>query len=119
MSMAAVMALLAVVSAAAGGLGMAYAARTQAATAADAAALAAAVATYSATGRRAPSIEASAIAELNGARLVACDCPLDSSLRPRIVSVRTALDLRVPVFGDLTVHAIGRAEFEPRLWLNR
>ncbi len=112
-------ALLALAAVATASLGVAYAARTQATTAADAGALAAAVATYPPTGRRNPVDEAHAVAALNGAKLVSCECRVISHLRIRTVVVVTAVEIDVPVFGQLGIRGVSRAEFDPRLWLGR
>jgi Flp pilus assembly protein TadG len=118
-AMAAVVALLSVVVVATASLGMAYSARVQANTAADAGALAAAVATYPETGRPSPAEEAQAVVTANGATLVSCACRVDPVLRVRAVLVVTAVVVSVPVFGDLEIRGMSRAEFDPRLWLGR
>lgn len=115
--MTAVAAILAVCLVATGSLGVIYAARSQAALAADAAALAAAVATYPTMARGSPVAEASRAAADNGATLTACACLVDPGLRPRTVTVRAVVTLRVPVFGRLAVAASSRAEFDPKAWL--
>ncbi|MCI0424831.1 MAG: hypothetical protein L0Z49_00195 [Actinobacteria bacterium] len=113
------MALLAVSLTAVASLGLLYAARAQAVTGSDAAALAAAVATYPGTGRGSPRVEAAMAASRNGARLVACVCPTDSGLGPRVSQVTVTVRVDVPVFGVVTVRATSRAEFDPRAWLGR
>lgn len=117
--MSAAIALLGLLIVAVASLGTAYAARAQAQTAADAAALSAAVATYPGTGRPTPTAEARRVAEINDARLVRCVCSTDGSLRARSVTVVTAVDTVVPVFGGLSVRGAARAEFDPRHWLGR
>lgn len=115
-----VIALIALVSVATAGLGLAYGARAQAQTAADAAALAAAVATYPpASMANNPTGEARAIARANGAALVRCDCRVDMRMRPRVVTVVTVVEADLPVFGLREVRATARAEFDPELWLGR
>ncbi len=118
-AMAGVIALLSVVIVATASLGVAYSARVQANIAADAGALAAAVATYPGTGRQSPEKEAQAVVARNGARLVSCVCRVDPALRIRAVLVITAMVVDVPVFGDLEIMGVSRAEFDPRLWLGR
>lgn len=112
--------LIATVSVATTGLGLALAAKAQAETAADSAALAAAVATYPpASGSQSPLSIARQAAGANGARVVACVCEVDGSIRARVVTVAVAMDIEVPVFGDLDVIAKSRAEFDPGLWVGR
>ena len=118
-AMAGVIALLSVILVATASLAVAYSARVQANIAADAGALAAAVATYPGTGRQNPAKEAQAVVARNGARLVSCACPVDPGLRIRAVLVVTAMVINVPVFGDLEIMGVSRAEFDPRLWLGR
>lgn len=117
--MTGIVGLLALVTAATTGLGLAYSARAQAQTAADAAALAAAVATYPATSIGNPLTQAREAAAANGALLVSCACPMDASLGARVVTVATGVIVDVPLFGRLDVRARSRAEFDPRLWLGR
>lgn len=117
--MTAAIALIVALTVATASLGLAYAGRTRAQSAADAASLAAAVATYPGTGRSAPAAEARRVAGLNGARLVSCRCPVDSGLSARTVTVVVAVDLVVPIFGDLAVSGAARSEFDPRRWLGR
>lgn len=115
-----VVGLIATVSVATAGLGLAYGAKTQAQNAADAAALAAAVATYPpASDLQPPRSRALMAAGANGARLVSCVCRVDGSTRSRVVSAVVAVEVEVPVFGRLDVRATSRAEFDPRLWLGR
>lgn len=116
-AMSGVVALIAVVSVAVAGLGSLYGARALAQTAADAAALAAAVATYPPAATSTPSAAAEVGATENGAVMVRCGCPRDESLSPRVVEVVVGVRADVPIFGDLVVHAISRAEFDPLLWL--
>lgn len=116
-AMSAVLALVAVLSVAVAAVGTLYAARAQATNAADAAALAAAVATYPAAAEADPQTAARAVAGANRAALLACLCPIDTSLSPRTVEVTTAIEADVPIFGSVTVRAISRAEFDPVRWL--
>ncbi len=111
--------VIATVSVATAGLGLAYGAKTQAQTAADAAALAAAVATYPPASNTEPDTQARIAARANGARMVSCACRVDWSHRPRVVTVRVVVDVDVPIFGFLGVGATSRAEFDPGLWLGR
>ncbi len=117
--MAGLVGLVVAVSVAVVGLGLAYSARAQAQAASDAAALAAAVGTYppAATGR--PIQLARRVAQANRATVVACSCPVDASIRLRVVSVTTAVEVDTPMFGRLLVEATSRAEFDPRRWLGR
>ena len=115
--MTGVIVIVAVVGTTVAALGMLYAARAQATNAADAAALAAAVATYPSVGRDDPRSAAEHAAEANGAGLVGCECPVDSSLDARTVEVVTAIRVDVPIFGEVTVRAASRAEFDPMRWL--
>lgn len=117
--MTGILALLALVAVATASLGVAYAARTQATTAADAGALAAVVATYPPTGRRNPVDEAHTVVARNGAKLVSCECRVISHLGIRTVVVVTVVEIEVPVFGQLGIRGVSRAEFDPRLWLGR
>jgi hypothetical protein len=110
--------LLAVLALATASLGALYGAREEAATGADAAALAAAVASFPPAWRGgSPEAAASAAAAANGVALVACDCAIDTSLTSRVVTVITASEVRVPLFGEMTVRVRSRAEFDPALWL--
>lgn len=109
----------AVVAVATAGLGLAYSARAQAQVASDAAALAAAVATYPPAADGEPLHRARSAAAANGAVLASCRCPVDSSMRARIVTVVTYVSVETPFFGNLKLHAGSRAEFDPRLWLGR
>lgn len=110
---------IAALSIAVAGLGLAYSARAQAQTASDAAALAAAVATYPPALDGAPLDRARQVAEANGAALVSCTCPVDSTMSARVVTVVTAVAVEAPMFGHLEMEATSRAEFDPRLWLGR
>jgi tetrahydromethanopterin S-methyltransferase subunit D len=94
-----------------------YAAKTQAETAADAAALAAAVATYPVAATGAPLTSARDAAVQNGATLTECECVIDGRLSPRVVTVEVVVGANVPVFGDVSVRASSRAEFDPGEWL--
>lgn len=112
--------LIALLSVATAGLGLAYAARAQAQNAADAAALAAAVATYPpASDSGSPLWNARLVAGANGARVRSCVCRVDWTNRARVVTVAVAMEVEVPVFGRLEVGANSRAEFDPDLWLGR
>ena len=102
-----------------GSLASLYAARNHASTAADAAALAAAVATYPPAGAESPMVEARRYARLNAATLHSCQCPVDSTMKVRVVTVIVELKANVPLFGVLPVRAGARAEFDPRAWLGR
>lgn len=117
--MAGLVSVIAAVSVAVAGLGLAYSARAQAQTASDAAALAAAVGTYPPASTGAPLQRARQAAVANGARVVSCSCPVDSSMRPRAVTVVAVVSIEAPVFGHLDVEATSRAEFDPRRWLGR
>jgi len=89
-------------------------AHLDATTAADSAALAAAPVTFLPFGAKgSPAAEAARFAELNGAEMVWCRCPLDRSFETRTVEVRVAKIVDLPILGDTTVEATGRAEFEP------
>ena len=114
-----VIGLIATVSVATAGLGLAYGARAQAQTAADAAALAAAVATYPPASKADPTRQARAIARLNEATLLKCDCRVDVRTRSRVVTVVTVVKADLPVFGPREVRATASAEFDPELWLGR
>lgn len=102
-----------------GSLASLYNARTHANSAADAAALAAAVATFPPAGAGEPIAEARRYAGLNGAVLRKCDCLVDRSLRPRVVTVIVEMKVPVPFFGVIPVRAGARSEFDPFLWLGR
>ncbi len=110
-------AVIAVIGVAATSIGSLLAAREQAYTAAEAAALASAVATYPPAGTGSPVAQAAEYARRNGARLAMCRCPVDISMLPRTVTVTTALAVEVPIFGQVTVRASARSEFDPGLWL--
>ncbi|MGH8871580.1 MAG: pilus assembly protein TadG-related protein [Acidimicrobiia bacterium] len=112
-------ALIATIGVATAALGVLFDAREKAATAAEAAALAAAVATYPPAGAGGPGDLAAEFASRNGARLISCRCPVDATLRSRVVSVSVVLTVDVPLFGEVKVGKTARAEFEPRAWLGR
>jgi len=112
-------ALIAVIGVGTTALGVLFDARENAATAAEAAALAAAVATYPAAAAGAPDDLAAEYASRNGAQIVSCWCPVDPTLRSRVVAVTVALRADVPLFGEVLVGKTARAEFEPRAWLGR
>lgn len=118
-AMSAVVAIAAVLAVAVASLGILYGARAQATNAADAAALAAAVATYPPASPSDPGAAARDAAEANGSVVLVCRCPRDGSLRARTVEVTAGLAVDVPIFGSVTVRAVSRAEFDPRLWLGR
>ncbi len=117
--MLAVTALLCVMLVALSSLGGLLAARTQAGTAADAAALAAAVATYPDLGRGSPYAAARRVAVENGAILVDCLCPVLASLERRVVTVTVRIEVEIPMFGQVAVRKVSRAEFDPVGWLGR
>jgi len=105
-------------TAALGAVGACLRARAEAVAAADAAALAAAPVTFAPFGAETgPTAEAARFAALNGARLLECACPVDTSWDPRTVTVRVALDVELWPTGSVTVTAVGRAEFVPALML--
>jgi secretion/DNA translocation related TadE-like protein len=114
--MLAVTGLLASATVGLASVGLAFSARVQATAAADAAALAAAVATYPGTGRGPPAAEADRLARANGAVLMACLCPIDSTFAVRTVTVRTSVPVMLPLFGRVSVSGAARAEFDPREW---
>ncbi|HUG31335.1 MAG TPA: histidine kinase [Acidimicrobiia bacterium] len=115
----ALIAIVAVLTTAIAAMGVLYGARAQATNAADAGALAAAVATYPPAAQTSPLAAARAVAGENGAVVTSCRCPIDTGMRTRVVEVRTAVAVEVPVFGAITVRSASRAEFDPRLWLGR
>lgn len=117
--MAGLIGVVVVLSMAVAGLGLAYSARAQAQTASDAAALAAAVGTYPPAASGVPLQRARQAAFANGARVVSCSCPVDHSMRPRVVAVVTVVSIEAPIFGHIEVEATSRAEFDPRRWLGR
>lgn len=90
--------------------GRVVAAHVQVTTAADAAALAAAPLTFLAGD---PELEARRFARANGARLVACTCPVDTTVVSRTVTVQVAAHVRLPLLGVRTVRARAAAEFDP------
>ena len=111
---AAVMAFGALMALAVATVAAGVAARVAAANAADAAALAAAPVTFRPFGAQGtPSREAAMFAARNGARLIACTCPVDPSWRPRTVSVVVERGLRIPGLGSVRVTATSRATFDP------
>lgn len=118
-AMTALIAIVATLTTAIAAIGVLYAARAQATNAADAGALAAAVATYPPAAQTSPLAAARAAAGENGAVVVSCRCPVDAGMRARVVEVRTAIAVEVPIFGAITVRSASRAEFDPRLWLGR
>ena len=101
-----------------GAVGVYLRVRVETVAAADAAALAAAPVTFLPFGAEGtPTDEAARFAAANGARLVSCVCPLDSSWEPRTVTVRVTKEARLWLLGSLTVTAVSRAEFLPALLL--
>jgi hypothetical protein len=118
-AMAAAVGIVAVVAVAVAALASMYVAKTQAQAAADAAALAAAVATYPSASTSSPLASARHIAERNGAALLSCRCSRSGALSARTVEVVTAVLAEVPIFGEVTVQARSRAEFDPMRWLGR
>lgn len=99
-------------------LGVVMRARLDATTAADAAALAAAPVTFLPFGAQGTAAsEAARFAELNGAQLVWCECPLDQSFESRTVEVRVVKTVHIPILGLTRVEATGRAVFAPALLL--
>ncbi|HHC07552.1 MAG TPA: hypothetical protein ENK55_02380 [Actinobacteria bacterium] len=106
--------LLAVLAVGVADVGRYFAARSRAAAAADAAALAAAPVTFAPFGADGgPAAEAARFARHNGARLVACRCPIDRSWRPRRVEVTVAVRVRLLGLPDLVVYERGAARFDP------
>lgn len=101
-------------------VGLALAARLQAAAAADAAALAAAPVTFRSFGATgSPAAEAGRLAAANGAVLTVCRCPIDRSWRPRVVEVAVERRVALLGIGAITVRASSRAEFAPELLLEQ
>jgi hypothetical protein len=97
-------------------LGGYLAAGVQASTAADGAALAAAPETFHSFGAlSSPAGEAARFAGLNGAELLSCSCAVDPSWQARTVEVVVQRTVRLVLFGDRAIRAIGRAEFVPTL----
>lgn len=115
----AAVALVALVGVGTTSVGSLLAAREQANSAAEAAALAAAVATYPPAGASDPWREAAEFAARNSAVLYACQCKVDGGLGDRTVTVTAFVAHSVPLFGELRVFAMARAEFSPRDWLGR
>lgn len=83
--------------------------RLRALAAADAAALAAAPLTM--TGN--PVAEAERFAELNQARLVSCECPVDPSPVARWVTVVVEIPVDTWIIPARMVTAVASAEFDP------
>ena len=99
-------------------VGLALAARLQAAAAADAAALAAAPVTFRPFGAQGgPASEAGRLAAANGAVLMSCRCPVDRSWRRRVVEVHVERRVALLGFGSITVRVSSEAEFAPALLL--
>ncbi|MGB5655868.1 MAG: hypothetical protein WBN35_04555, partial [Acidimicrobiia bacterium] len=110
----AVAGLVVVLTIAVADVGLALAARLQAAAAADAAALGAAPVTFrpfGATGS--PATEAGRLAAANGSVLTSCRCPIDRSWRSRVVEVAVERRVSLLGLGSTTVHASSKAEFDP------
>ena len=96
------------------GLGQLASGRVRATTAADAAALAAAPVTFRSFGANgSPAQEAARFAQDNGAELIACTCPLNSSYAERTVVVMVRVDVDVLGFRTVHIHAQSAAEFRP------
>jgi len=94
--------------------GQVVASRARADLAADAAALAAAPATFrSFGGSGSPWREADRAATVNGARLVRCECPADSSYAARVVVVEVSVDVDILGLGVRRVSSTAAAEFSP------
>lgn len=111
---AAVAVLVVVLAAAVGSVGAGLAAYSAAVNAADAAALAAAPVTFRPFGAvGSASDEAERYARHNGARMVACTCPMDPSWEERTVSVTVERSVRIPGLGGFRVRATSRATFSP------
>lgn len=87
--------------------------RATATTAADAAALAAAAATFPPLELGSPLSAAADVSAANGAELVTCACARDSSWNTRVVAVRVAVIVDLPILGAATIEAVSRAEFRP------
>ncbi len=117
--MVALCALVATIGIATAALGVLFDAREKAATAAEAAALAAAVATYPPTGAGIPETLAAEYAARNDAEMISCWCPIDGTIRTRVVTVTVSLTADIPVLGNVLVGKTARAEFDPRAWLGR
>jgi secretion/DNA translocation related TadE-like protein len=117
---AALIGLLAVLTAGLGGLAQVVAARDQAQMAADAAALAAAPVTFRPFGAKGSAHgEAGRFAEANGASLVRCTgCEPDASWQSRIVEVVVSVEVDVLGLGVSSVSATSAAEFNPILLLD-
>lgn len=95
-------------------VGGGVAAYAQASNAADAAALAAAPVTFRPFGAAdGPVAEAGRFAQMNGAALVRCTCPIDESWNPRTVEVVVVRVVSFPVVGSVRIPASSRATFEP------
>jgi secretion/DNA translocation related TadE-like protein len=89
-------------------------ARARAVAAADAAALAAAPVTFPPVAQgSSPLATANTIAEANGARLIACQCPVVATFEPRAVEVLVEVPVDLMIFGHRFVQAASRAEFVP------
>jgi Putative Flp pilus-assembly TadE/G-like len=101
-------------------VGLLLEAKARAGTAADAAALAAAPVTFRPFGAAGtPAQEAARFAGLNGARLVACACRVDETWRRRSVEIVVEADRSLILFGEVTVRARSRAEFDPSRLVTR
>lgn len=99
-------------------VGQLAAGRIQATNAADAAALAAAPVTFRPFGAEgSPLDEAAIFAAANGAEVVACRCPLDSSYAQRTVTVTVQIEVDVVGYWGVTIRATSSAEFRPTVLL--
>jgi hypothetical protein len=88
--------------------------RARAMVAADAAALAAAPVTFAPFGSAGgPQAEAQSFAAANDAVLLACECAVDPTWRPRFVRVVVTAPVDLMLFGRRDVPASSRAEFDP------
>ena len=88
--------------------------RSRAQAAADAAALGAAPLTFAEFGSTlGPEAEAARLAEANGAALLSCICPRDTSWRARVVDVTVVVARPIPGFGNALIKATAKAEFSP------
>ncbi|MDF1595942.1 MAG: pilus assembly protein TadG-related protein [Acidimicrobiia bacterium] len=110
-----VVGILAVLTAALGGLAQILVAGDMAQTAADAAALAAAPVTFRPFGATGSAVEeAGRFAGANGGRLIRCaGCEPDPSWNRRVVEVEVLVEVDVLGFGRSVVSASAAAEFVP------
>lgn len=113
-TLVAVVGVLAVLGAGLGVVAVLWQARAQASAAADAAALAAAPVTFRSYGASGtPAAEAARFAAANGAKLLECRCPVNTSWASRTVVVTVVRPARVPGFGTVGIRARAAAEFRP------